>query len=396
MATQSLVRAGAEKQFVYMARALHEAGVDVRVFYLGAGGYYEKTLRSLGIPVFNLFHSGRPLWIQWAMIRAQRAFRPHIVLAGQFGDIIHAGIAGRVSGALTIAGVRSDGIWEMNRYRRRIWLMRRLPHALVANSYNAVRNLVTLGLNPQHLKVLTNVIDLQDFDHQSDQPISIPVGPGRIIVAAVGRLNHDKRFDRVLDVLALLRNCTLPVTGLIVGRDQGAKLPLEEKAKALGLQGDRLIFMGESENIPALMKRCHILLHTSDYEGFPNTILEAMAARLPVITTPVGDAPKLVENGRTGYIVDFENAKDMAERTLQLVRSVDQRRQLGEAGRQRLEAEHDFSHLSKRLFGIFHTLADQQRWKNLLCILDRFRGTDEWYPGAAAVPGNITTSGLFR
>ena len=316
------------------------------------------------------------------MIRAQLAFRPHIMMAGQFGDVIHAGIAGRVSGALTIAGVRSDGFWEMNTYRRRIWLMRRLPQALVANSYKARENLSSLGINPQCVKILTNVIDLQDFDSRSAQPISIPVEPGRIVVAAIGRLNRDKRFDRVLDAVALARNSVPPVTCLIVGKDRGAKAPLEERARALGLLRDRLVFMGESDNVPALLKQSHMLLHSSDYEGFPNTILEAMAARLPVITTPAGDAPRLVENGRTGYVVDFDDTNGMGERILQLARSAELRRQLGEAGRQRVEEHHSFPRLSNRLFGIFHTLAVQQQRKVLLPILKQFRGAEELSPAS--------------
>jgi glycosyltransferase involved in cell wall biosynthesis len=365
MATSSLGRGGAEKQFVYMARALHEAGVDLRVFYFGAGGFYEKTLRSIGVRVFDHSHQGKAIRILWSMIQAQRAFRPHIVMAGQFGDIIHAGIAGRVSGAITIAGVRNDGFWEFNEYRRRIWLMRRLPHALLANSHRAEQNLTTLGIDPQSVKVLTNVIDLQDFDHQSASPISLPFASDRIVVAAIGRLNRDKRFDRVLDVLALLRNSVPPMIGLIVGKDQGVKVALENRARTLGLLRDHLVFMGESDNVPALLKHCHILLQSSDYEGFPNTILEAMAARLPVVTTPAGDAPRVVENGLTGYVVDFENTKGMAERVLQLARSTELRRQLGEAGRQRVEEHHTFPRLSQRLFDIFRELAEQHRAKSV-------------------------------
>src|SRR5579862_6273420 len=223
MATSSLVRAGAEKQFVYMARALHEAGVDVRVFFFGTGGFYENALRSVGIPIFELSYGEKPLLTLWAMIRAQLGFRPHIVMAGQFGDIIFAGLPGRLCGAMTVAGVRCDGYWEMARYRRRIWLMRRLPHALIANSYQAGQNLASLGINPQEVEILTNVIDLQDFDHQSTQPISMPIEPGRIVVAAIGRLSPQKRFDRVLDALALIRNAAPQAIGLIVGRDQGSK-----------------------------------------------------------------------------------------------------------------------------------------------------------------------------
>lgn len=369
----SLGRGGAEKQLVYMAGALHKAGVDVRVFYSGTGGFYEKELRGMGIDVVDAYCAGRTLRSLWVVLRALQAFRPHIVMAGQFGEILYAGIAGRLSGALTIAGVRSDGFYEMNRVWYKRWLMQRLPHFLVANSYNAQRNLISMGMNSERVKVLQNVIDLTAFDRQSEQAASIAVPPDRILVAAVGRLHPEhKRFDRLLDAAALLPVSNPPVTILMVGRDQGAKAALEEKAKRLGLPPDRLVFAGESQNVPAVLKRCHMLVLTSDYEGFPNSVLEAMAARLPVITTPAGDSPRLVKDGITGYVVEFENPGAMAGRIVELAKFPELRKRMGEAGRVIVENQYDIRLLPDRLFAVFCDLAELQRRAALRLILTQF------------------------
>ena len=371
MVASSLHRAGAEKQFVYMAGAMHQARVDVRVFYCGTGGAYERTLRAMGVRVCETNHARQPFRILWALVRALREFRPHIVMASQFSEIIHAGIPGRMFGAMTIAGVRSDGFYEMNRARFRRALMRRLPHALLANSYNAQKNLVFLGVSSEKIKVLQNVIDLADFDRQSAQPVRLPSRPGRILVAAVGRLHTEKCFDRLVDAVALVPGSIPPVTVLIVGRDQGAKASLERKAKALGLPSDRLVFMGESDNVPAILKRCHMLVLSSDYEGFPNAILEAMAARLPVITTPAGDSPRVVQNGRTGFVVGFDDIQGMAGRIAELASSTDLRQALGAAGRRSVENQYDIGSLSDRLFTVLRELADQEERPALISILDR-------------------------
>src|ERR1051326_7806152 len=88
LVASSLRLAGAEKQFVYIARALTEAGAEVQVFYLGPGGYYQAILRRMGIPLSQIFARGRPWRMLFRLIKALRRFRPEVVLASQFGDLI--------------------------------------------------------------------------------------------------------------------------------------------------------------------------------------------------------------------------------------------------------------------------------------------------------------------
>jgi glycosyltransferase involved in cell wall biosynthesis len=109
-----------------------------------------------------------------------------------------------------------------------------------------------------------------------------------------------------------------------------------------------------------------VLLHTSDHEGFPNVLLEAMAARLPVVTTPAGDAGRVVEDGGTGYVVAFDDIGRMAQRVLQLAHSPPLRRRFGEAGRQYAERYYSYSGLARRLLATYRAIADQQRHRRAL------------------------------
>src|SRR6185436_11676265 len=90
----SLRLAGAEKQFVYMARSLWQAGLDIRVFYLGGGDHYHPVLIKAGVPLRQIFKRGRPLLLAARLIQELSAFKPHIVLASQFGDLTFATLAG--------------------------------------------------------------------------------------------------------------------------------------------------------------------------------------------------------------------------------------------------------------------------------------------------------------
>jgi glycosyltransferase involved in cell wall biosynthesis len=379
----SLSLGGAEKQTVYMARALFQAGVDVHFYYLGGGGHYETGLRETGLPVQQIHVPNRPAKILVNLTRALRRLRPHIVLANQFGDLRYAAVAGRFCQALVLGGVRSDGWYELRTYGCLSRLMLRLAHGLVTNSQHARQTLVSQGVKPEKIEVLPNAIDPRDFDARTAQPLSYSLPSDRIIVTAVGSLHPCKRFDRFLGALTLARRTEPALVGVIAGADYGAKAALQARADALGLGPQDVSFAGECHNVPALLARSAMLVLSSDYEGFPNVILEAMAARLPVITTPVGDAAFVVQHGQTGFVVQPDDTNGMAASMIQLAQSPSMRKNFGEAGRKRIEHEYDYELLAGRLIGIFHQFASQQQRTALLELLER--GTPDGKPDNLAL-----------
>lgn len=349
----SLRRAGAEKQFSYRARALFEAGVDTRVFYLGSGDHYHDVLTDAGIPLRQIFNRGKPLLMLLRLIKEFAALKPDVVLASQFGDLIFAGLAGRLCGALVLGGIRSDGFYEIRTSGRRSGLMLRLSHGLIANSHRARTNLVSMGIKPEKIAVMPNVIDLSDFDQRMTNPFAIPGSINRTMITAIGSLQNCKRFDRFLDGLARARRREPTVFGVIAGEDLGELAPLERKAKALGLLPDHLQFLGDCDHIPSLLARSRLLVSSSEYEGFPNVILEAMAARLPVLTTPTGDADRIVKDGTTGFLLKPDDPQGMADCIVNLVRNPALSTQMGQAGRQQVEQDYDIKSLAHRLLSTF-------------------------------------------
>ena len=370
LVASSLGLAGAEKQTVYTARALLHAGIDVRFFYLGGSGHYEAVLRHLGVSLCQIFAANRPWVILAGLTRALCRLRPHIVMASQFSDLLYGGAAGRFCNAMTLGGIRSNGFYELNAYGQRSRWMFRLAHGLIANSCRARQNLASRGINLRKIEVLPNVIDLRDFDSRSKLPARFSLPSDRIIVAAVGRLHSCKRFDRFLEALALARRSVPALAGIIAGADCGSKAALQEKASALGLVPPDITFLGEYDRVPALLAQAGLLVLSSEYEGFPNVILEAMAARLPVITTPAGDASLVVQHGKTGYVVEGEDTQGMAAFMVQLAQSPSMRVNFGETGRKRVEQEYSYESLPDRLMLILRRFASQQGRSGLVQILD--------------------------
>jgi glycosyltransferase involved in cell wall biosynthesis len=359
LVASSLRLGGAEKQFVYFARALLDAGMEPRVFYLGAGGHYQRVLTEAGIPLQQVFKPNHPVTMLAQLSRELRRFNPDIVLASQFGDLAFAAPAGRCCRALVVGGIRSDGFYELRSCGRRSRLLLWLTHGLIANSLRAQQNLASQGVAGYKIRVLPNVIDLQDFDQRAAIPLNFSLPSDRLLVTCVGSLHPCKRFDRFLEALALVRKQQPDVFGILVGKDLGAKPALETKASDLGLLPAGVQFQGESAHVAAWLSRSHAFVLCSEYEGFPNVILEAMSARLPVITTPAGDAARIVQDRLTGYVVEADNAPAMADCIVRLMRDPALRARFGQAGRQRVEQEYNFSKLAPRLVTALEQIAGQ-------------------------------------
>src|SRR5690606_29768369 len=128
------------------------------------------------------------------------------------------------------------------------------------------------------------------------------------------------------------------MSGLLAGTGPERER-LEAQAGRLALDPAALRMPGHLPDITAELGRDAILVLTSDHEGLPNVLLEAMAAGLPVVTTPAGDAASVIRDGETGYVVGFDDEEALVARLLELARSPSLRRKFGEAGRRRAASE---------------------------------------------------------
>ncbi len=340
-----------------MTRALKEAGADSRFFHLGEGGHYETVLRRMGISFLQIYKRNQPMFILTRLSQALWRFRPQIVFAPQFGDLLQGGLAGRLCNALVLGGVRSDGFYELNSNGRRSRWMLRLAHGLIANSHHGKQNLASRGANPSKMKILPNVLDLTEFDKRSKMPAPISIPSDRVMAVAVGSLQPSKRFDHFLNALALARRKAPALLGVIAGSDCGSRHVLEQQANETGLAPDHVVFLGECDNVPSLLAQAGFLVICSEYEGCPNVILEAMAARLPIISTPVGDAERIVLQNQTGFVVGGDCVQTMADRMVELALSPATRIRLGMEGRKQIEREYEYQSLPTRLLAIFRDFA---------------------------------------
>lgn len=366
----TLNQGGAEKQLVYLARALSGAGVDVRIYCLTRGDFYEGVLQAIGLKPIWVGRFANPMLRLASLAGMLWRFRPHVIQSSHSFTNLYVSLTGRLLGAISLGAMRSsllhtreaNGAWTR-------WLIS-TPTALLVNSQTAVDELIKSRLiHPQCLSIVPNVIELSDSDStKSPQDGAGTVHHQTCKAIFVGRLIPVKRLDRFLYALAKACQQHPALEGIVVGDGPGRKA-MEKLATEIGLWPHKVTFLGQRGDVSALLSQSNMLVLCSDHEGFPNVVLEAMAERLPVITTPAGDADIIVQDGVTGYVVPFDDIDGMAERMVHLAKSPSLRRQLGEAGRRRVERSYSFEGLSDRLLSIYRRIAQQLDNRRVMSIL---------------------------
>ncbi len=155
----------------------------------------------------------------------------------------------------------------------------------------------------------------------------------RPLLVSVGRLKAPKDFLTLVRAFALLPADAFEA--LIVGEGPG-RARLERELRRLGLEG-RVTLAGERADVTAVLAFSDVFVLASLSEGLPVSVLEAMAAELPVVATSVGGIPELVVDGKTGLLVRPRDPKALRDALARLLDDRDLRRRLGAIGRVRAE-----------------------------------------------------------
>jgi glycosyltransferase involved in cell wall biosynthesis len=174
-------------------------------------------------------------------------------------------------------------------------------------------------------------------------PNAVEVGPARTLahraggpveVVSVGRLAEPKDFATLVAAVALLPGGTVRLR--VLG-DGPLRPELETQISELGLAGS-VELVGEVVDVRPYLAEADIFVLSSRSEGMPLSVLEAMAASLPVVASAVGGLGEVVVEGETGFLVPAAQAADLADRLARLAGDAELRDRLGQSGWRRAEA----------------------------------------------------------
>ena len=355
----SLDPGGTERLIVELAkRAL--GTFRVTVCCLDRVGEWASELEDIGIEVVALdrqpgFHPSLGHRIaQQATRRGVDVLHCHHYTPFVYGGLARVETRG-LSVLYTEHGRLSDAAPTLKR-RLVTPLLARLANEMYAVSEDLRRYLISAGFPAARVGVITNGIHVGSApDAEAVRRAKRLLGAidDRPIAAAIGRLDPVKDLSVLLDAFAQLsqREARLVIIG-----DGPEAQHLLSHATTHGLEG-RVQFLGYRQDVRELYPGVDLLVNTSISEGISLTLLEAMAACVPIVATAVGGTPEVVVDGVTGLLVPPRSPSAVAIALDELLQSPDRRRHMSIAGRARVEEFFTFERMASLYFAAYVRLA---------------------------------------
>jgi glycosyltransferase involved in cell wall biosynthesis len=312
---------GAERMLTELVTRLDRSEWEPHVYCLGPEAHFASVLRDRQVPVtcFDAcgWRSTPRVLRQWT--KALRQFQPEIL----YGWLFHASLLGRIAGRWAKVRHILSGVRVAE--RRNSWHGRldRWTNFMVDLNICVSRGVAdfveqTVGLDPRKTVVIPNAVDPEPFcDALPADLMQFGIPPGSHVLITIGRLEHQKGIDVLLDAAAVVNQRFGDAHYLIVGNGPD-RVKLERQAQRLGLT-QSVHWAGNRSEVAGLLATSTALVLPSRWEGMPNVVLEAMAAGKPVVATDVEGVRELVRPGLNGWVVAKENPQALADSICQLL-----------------------------------------------------------------------------
>jgi glycosyltransferase involved in cell wall biosynthesis len=237
-------------------------------------------------------------------------------------------------------------------------VLARFPR-LIAVSNEIRQELARHGADPARITTVLNAIDHRRFRRD---PARVPaaraalgLAAGDIAIGAVGRLEPQKRFDLLIEAFAAV-HATLPRTRLFIVGDGSQRASLQRQVDAAGLT-EACTLAGHTADVVPAYHAFDLFVQSSDYEGTPNAVLEAMAFQTPIVATDAGGTAELVRHGEHGRIVPTGRVDRLIDAMQAALLDRSTTRTMADRARARVEGDLSFESRVRRVEAIYTEMA---------------------------------------
>jgi glycosyltransferase involved in cell wall biosynthesis len=249
----------------------------------------------------------------------------------------------------------------LNQYARAYKILFRAAAAIIAVSGDMKNKLISLGAPEEKIHLIPYGIDLKKF-------MPCYIKNNRADFLSVGRLIAKKSPQSTIRAFAGVKENEEEARLIMIGQKSGLfeeckklveKLQLENAVDFTGVQSP--------DAIAQHMQQANVFVQHSvtapngDMEGTPNTILEASASGLPIVSTKHGGIKEAVIHGATGFLVDEHDVEGMKQYMLRLVQQPELATQMGKAGRRHIEENYDLEKQAGKLMDVLNNVVSKKR-----------------------------------
>jgi N-acetyl-alpha-D-glucosaminyl L-malate synthase BshA len=361
--------AGAEMLVAETIRRLGRR-IEPVVICLDGVGLLGKRMHEEGVPVIEL--GRRPGLDLRVARRLSRVIVEHdleVVHAHQYTPFFYSALARLslrrrpVHVIFTEHGRHYPDVVSPRRRLLNRVLLSRLADDITAVCEFSARSLADVdGFANRSIAVIDNGVDVPRstaLDDPASLRARLGLDPRRRYVASIARFHPVKDHATLLRAFSLVVQTREDVDLLLAG-DGPLKNDLMTLAEALGIKA-RVQFLGIRHDVPELLRAVDIFALTSLSEAASLTLLEAMAAAVPVVVTRVGGNPELVVDGEEGYLVPREDDAEVARAILTLLEDPARARAFGAAGQRRVQERFQLNTSISRYADLYQAAAARLR-----------------------------------
>lgn len=336
----SLAPGGTERLVIEICR--HLAGrIDSSVCCLDEPGAWAPELAPLGIPVFALSRApGFQPSLALELSRAITARQIDVVHCHHYSPFVYGLLAAVLHPRVRLVFTEHGRLANAQTSRKRQIVNPVLawwPARLCAVSADLRQHMISEGFPARRLEVVYNGIAAGERPRPAERHAArqaLGLAADAFVVGTVGRLDPVKDLPALLRAHAELLGAH-PGARLVIVGDGPDRERLLAQANALNI-ADAVVFTGYRGDVRAVMPAFDVYANSSTYEGVSLTILEAMAAGLPVVATRVGGNPEVVIDHETGRLV-ARHGRALAGALVELANNPAKRQAMGVAGRWRVK-----------------------------------------------------------
>ena len=356
-----LVVGGAERQLYLWLSNLDRSRFSPVVVTLHPGheDYWEHKIEELGIPLYRVHESPNSFGRLIKIINFLKPHHPDLIHGWHLFVSPYAGMAARWFKCVSLSGFRgSTKVFRESRFFGPLSL--RLTDAMLVNSNTTANDLKKrFPTRANRIFVAQNaVLDEYEGRFMAREQLAKRFGldPDLPWICSMGRMDPDKRFDLLLEVISRLQD--IPFEFILVG-DGPERQGLEALSTSLELTKN-VIFTGEIPNAARLLKGMDIFAFASFDEGLPNVIMEAQAAGLPIVTWKLPFFEELITNGQTGLLVKPGDVDAMTDALRKLLKDPLLRQNIGTSARASVLASFGLDKYIQKMTAVYESLLNSR------------------------------------